>query len=421
MLNESSITQLQDLAIFGNPPAFAEKVHVGRPNIGNRERLLQRIADMLDRNWLTNNGPYVQEFEKTLAEFVGVGHCVAMCNGTVALEIAIRALGLTGEVIVPSFTFIATAHALQWQEITPVFCDIDPRTHTLDPGQIERMITPRTTGIIGVHTWGRSCNIDDLQAIARRRRLQLMFDAAHAFGCSYKGKLIGGFGRCEVFSFHATKFFNAFEGGAALTNDGVLAEKMRLMRNFGFGGYDNVIYIGTNGKMTEVCAAMGLTSFESIDEFLETNRRNYYKYRRELATVPGVTVMAYDENERTNYQYVVVQVDEPEAGLSRDELAQVLTAENVMARRYFSPGCHRMEPYRSYFPHAALVLPETERLCSSVLVLPTGTGINEEAITRICQIVGTAVSNAPAVRGQLVRPVARQVTPPMTLRSSAIG
>ena len=402
MLKSGAKAELHDLAIFGRPPAFAEKLHVGRPNIGNRERLLARINDMLDRNWLTNDGPYVQEFETKLATFVGVRHCVAMCNGTVALEIAIRALGLTGEVIVPSFTFIATAHALQWQEITPVFCDIDPRTHNLDPGQVEKMITPRTSGIIGVHTWGRSCDIAALEAIARRRKLQLLFDAAHAVGCSYKGKSIGGFGRCEVFSFHATKFFNTFEGGAVLTNDEVLAEKMRLMRNFGFRGYDNVIYIGTNGKMTEVCAAMGLTSLESVDEFIETNRRNHSAYRRELDGIPGVSVMAYDERERANYQYVVLEVDERAAGLNRDELVDVLFAENVLARRYFFPGCHRMEPYRSYFPHAALILPETERLCRRVMLLPNGTSVDEPAISQICQIIRTAVSNAPAVRAQVV-------------------
>jgi dTDP-4-amino-4,6-dideoxygalactose transaminase len=404
-----------DLAIFGKPPAFAEKMHVGRPNVGNREHLMARINDMLDRVWFTNNGPYVQEFEAKLAAFVGVRHCVAMCNGTVALEIAIRALGLTGEVIVPSFTFVATAHALQWQEITPVFCDIDPRTHNLDPGQVEKMITPRTSGIIGVHTWGRSCDIAALEAIARSRNLQLLFDAAHAFGCSYNGKLIGGFGRCEVFSFHATKFFNTFEGGAVLTNDEVLAEKMRLMRNFGFRGYDNVIYIGTNGKMTEVCAAMGLTSLESVDEFVETNRRNHSAYRREFDGIPGVGVMAYDERERANYQYVVLEVDERTAGLTRDELVDVLFAENVLARRYFFPGCHRMEPYRSYFPHAALILPETERLCRRVMVLPNGTSVDEPAISQICQIIRTAVSNAPAVRAQVVSSKAH----PRTERSAA--
>src|ERR1019366_7854277 len=259
MLKTETKLQLRDLAIFGQQPAFAEKVHVGRPHIGNRVNLLARINEMLDRNWLTNDGPYVREFEARLAELVGVRQCVAMCNATISLEIAIRALGLTGEVIVPSFTFIATAHALQWQEITPVFCDIDPRTHNLDPAQVEKMITPRTTGIIGGHTWGRPCDIAALEFIARRRNLQLLFDAAHAFRCSHKGKAIGGLGRCEIFSFHATKFFNTFEGGAVLTNDDSLAQKMRLMRNFGFRGNDNVIYIGTNGKMTEVCAAMGLT------------------------------------------------------------------------------------------------------------------------------------------------------------------
>jgi dTDP-4-amino-4,6-dideoxygalactose transaminase len=400
-LRRPSNVQLESLAIFGASPAFAEKLHVGRPNIGNRDRFLARINDMLDRNWLTNDGPYVQEFETRLAEFVAVRHCVAMCNATVALEIAIRALGLTGEVIVPSFTFIATAHALQWQEITPVFCDIDPRTHNLDPAQVEKMITPRTTAIIGVHTWGRACDIDALQAIARRRNLQLLFDAAHAFACSYRGKLIGGFGRCEVFSFHATKFFNTFEGGAVLTNDDALAGKMRLMRNFGFHGNDNVIYIGTNGKMTEACAAMGLTSLESVGEFMETNRRNHRAYRRELAAIPGVSLMAYDENGRTNFQYIVLEVDQAAAGLSRDDLVAVLSAENVLARRYFFPGCHRMEPYRSYFPHAALVLPETEKLCRRVLVLPNGSSVNDEIIAKIRHILATAIANAPAVRARL--------------------
>lgn len=401
MLKPSAKPELHNLAIFGKPPAFAEKVHVGRPNIGNRERLLERINEMLDRNWLTNDGPYVQQFEKQIAEFLGVRHCVAICNGTVALEIAIRALGLTGEVIVPSFTFVATAHALQWQEITPVFCDIEARTHQMDPAQIEKMITPRTSGIIGVHTWGRACDVEALEAIARRRSLHLLFDAAHAFGCSHKGRPIGGFGRCEIFSFHATKFFNSFEGGAVATNDDGLAEKMRLMRNFGFRGNDNVIYIGTNGKMTEVCAAMGLTSLESVDEFVETNRRNYHAYRRALNGIPGLTLMAYDESARTNYQYIVVEVNEQEAGLGRDELVQVLTAENVLARRYFFPGCHRMEPYRSYFPHAWLTLPETEKVCRRVMVLPNGTSVDEAAISQIVQVMQTAVSNGAAVRARL--------------------
>ena len=251
-------TEPKMLAVLGGTPAFAEPLHVGRPNIGDRQRLLTRIEDMLDRRWFTNNGPYVQAFERQIAEYVGVKHCVAMCNATIALEIAIRAAGLRGEVIVPSFTFIATAHALQWQEITPVFCDVAPGSHHLDPTQVERLITPRTTGIIGVHVWGVPCDIEALTEISQRRGLSLMFDAAHAFSCSYKGRLIGGFGDAEVFSFHATKFLNAFEGGVVTTNNDHLAERMRFMRNFGFAGIDDVDYVGTNGKMTEVCAAMGL-------------------------------------------------------------------------------------------------------------------------------------------------------------------
>ena len=187
---------------------------------------------MLDRRRLTNRGPFVRQLEERIADYVGVNHCIAMTNGTIALEIAIRALGMTGEVIVPSMTFIATAHSLQWQQIKPVFCDIDPATHNVDPNRIEELITPLTTGIIGVHVWGRPCEIDLLSENAGRNNLKLLFDAAHAFGCSYKGKMIGNFGDAEVLSFHATKFFNTFEGGAVLTNDDLLAEKNRLMKNW---------------------------------------------------------------------------------------------------------------------------------------------------------------------------------------------
>lgn len=368
-------------------PAFTEKLHVGRPNVGNREVLLSRINDMLDRRWLTNNGPFVQEFERRLQDFLGVKHCIAMCNATIALEITTRALGLKGEVIVPAFTFVATAHSLQWQEITPVFCDIDPVTHSIDPEQVERMITPRTTGIIGVHLWGRACNVEALADIAARHNLKLVLDAAHAFGCSHNGRMIGCFGDAEVFSFHATKFFNTFEGGLVATNDDMLAEKIRLMKNFGFHGYDNVIYVGTNGKMTEVCAAMGLTNLESIDEFMAHNRRNYECYREHLADIPGIILFQYNEQERCNYQYIVLEVEESIFGMSRNQLVEILHSHNVIARRYFYPGCHRMEPYRSYFPHAGLLLPETELIADRVMLLPTGTAIGNKEIKIIASII----------------------------------
>jgi len=390
--------------MFGGKPLFAEALHVGRPNIGNRQKFEARVADILDRRWLTNSGQYVKELEQRIAEFVGVKHCIAMCNATVALEIAIRALGLTGEVIVPSFTFIATAHALQWQQIVPVFCDIDPATHNIDPRRVAQLITPRTTGIIGVHVWGRACDTETLGEIARRNNLRLLFDAAHAFACSHKGQMIGGFGDAEVFSFHATKFFNTFEGGAVTTNDDELATKIRLMKNFGFSGYDQVTYIGTNGKMSEISAAMGLTSLESLTDFIKTNRLNYQQYQEGLAGVADIRLLTFDENEKCNYQYIVTEIDESKAGISRDELVEILHAENVIARRYFYPGCHRMEPYRTCYPDAGLMLPLTERLADCVVTLPTGTAVTSKQISDICELIKWVISHGAEVHRRLSRP-----------------
>ncbi len=409
---------IDELAIFTGTPAFAERLHVGRPNVGDRDRLLARINDILDSRRLTNGGAYVREFERRLAELAGVRHCIALCNGTVALEVAVRALGLTGEVIVPSFTFIATAHALQWQGLTPVFCDIDPRTHNLDPACVEPLITARTSAIVGVHVWGRPCDIEALERIARRHRLRLLFDAAHALACSHRGRMIGSFGDAEIFSFHATKFVNSAEGGAVATNDSELAAKVRLMSNFGFSGYDNVVSLGTNGKMSELCAALGLTALESLEEFIAVDRRNYELYRRELAGLPGLDFVTYDAAQRHNYQYVVVTVDRDRAGLSRDDLVRVLHAENVMARRYFYPGCHRMEPYRSRTlstnghsgtPNAELCVrdPEpsplrhTEALAQRVLSLPTGTSVDAHAITTIGRILRLVLNGHGEVRRRL--------------------
>lgn len=398
---KETIFTAESLAIFGAPPAFEEPLHVGRPNIGDRRGILDRMEEMLERNWLSNNGPFVQEFESRIAEVAGVKHCVAACNATVALELAIRALGMRGEVIVPSYTFVATAHALQWQEIMPVFCDIDPVTRTLDPALVESLITPRTTGIIGVHLWGQPCDVEGLAELAARRNLKLLYDAAHAFGCSHKGRMIGSFGDAEVYSFHATKFLNAFEGGAIVTNDDDLARRLRLMKNFGFDGPDSVVYLGINGKMTEASAAMGLASLDCMHTFVEANRRNLARYDLKLADLPGVVLTTDETLEQRNYQYVVVEVDEEEAGLSRDQLLKVLHAENVLARRYFYPCCHRMEPYKTLFPSAGLRLPVTERLAERVLCLPTGMAMSESAIDVVCDVIRTALRHGEAVRKRL--------------------
>jgi dTDP-4-amino-4,6-dideoxygalactose transaminase len=366
--------------------SIEEVLHVGSPNIGNRVKFFEYVNEIFDRRWLTNDGPLVRDFEKRIAEYHDVKHCVAMCNGTIALEIAIRALGLKGEVIVPSFTFVATAHSLSWQGITPVFADIDPTTHNLCPDAVRRMITPRTTGIIGVHLWGRPAQVSELQKIADEQGLKLMFDGAHAFGCTYLGKSIGNFGNCEILSFHATKFFNTFEGGAVLTNDDDLADKMRLMRNFGFSGYDNVIHPGTNGKMIEIVAAMGLVNLESIDEYVKVNYRNYQCYRDGLENIPGISLLQYDESERNNYQYIVIEVDE-DCRATRDRIVEALHAENILSRKYFWPGCHNMKPYRELYSQAGLLLPNTQKVSSRVIVLPTGTTMDNQRINKVLDII----------------------------------
>lgn len=382
-----------DLAIFGASPAFLEPLHVGRPNLGDKEALLQYTSEIYDRRWLTNNGPLVQELEARIAARLGVRHCIAMCNGTVALEIAVRALGLDGEVIIPSYTFIATAHALHWQAITPVFADIDPDSQNLDPDAVRRMITPRTSGIIGVHLWGRPAPVEALQQIADEHGLQLMFDAAHGFDCSHEGKKLGNFGRCEVLSFHATKVFNTFEGGAVVTNDDELAEAIRLMRNFGFAGYDNVIHPGTNGKMPEINAAMGLVNLEALGEFVAANERCHSRYSAALAGMPGLTVLPYDRESDPNYQYVVVEVG-ADSPVDRDGLLAALHAENILARKYFWPGCHGMRPYRDLFPHARLVLPNTLLVADRVIVLPTGPTLDGAAIDTVTAVINQRMAVA---------------------------
>lgn len=348
-----------------------ETLHVGRPNIGNRTRFQGRLDDIFERRWLSNNGRYVQELEERIAEIVGVRHCIAVCNATVGLQVAMKAAGVTGQVIVPAWTHIATAHALSWIGLEPVFWDVDS-THHLEPSWWGGRTPIDAAAILATHLWGRPCDIDRLAGLAAAYRIPLIFDAAHAFGCSYRGQMIGGFGNAEVFSFHATKFVNSFEGGAICTNDDALAERARAMINFGYRD-GAVQYMGTNAKMSEAHAAMALTSIESMQFFVAINRQNYHEYQNQL---PGVTFVEYDEAECNNYQYVVIEIE------NRDRVMEALHAENIMAKRYFWPGLHRVAPYCR-----GETLPETERLAACTLALPTGTAIGIPEITRVCDII----------------------------------
>jgi dTDP-4-amino-4,6-dideoxygalactose transaminase len=369
------------------------QLHVGQPNIPDPQDFISRVDAILNDKWLTNNGPVVQEFERRLAKFLNVDHVIATSSATSALMVSARALGLYGEVIVPSFTFIATPHSLQWLGIRPVFVDIDPQTHNIDASQIEHLITPRTTGILAVNLWGRSCKPDIIDRIAARYNLKVIYDSSHAFGCSHLGNLLGSYGDCEVFSFHATKFLNSIEGGAITTNNSALAHQLRHSINFGFSALDKVDSLGINAKQNEVCAAMGLSNLASLPAILRHNESIYLRYRQNLAPIHALTLIEYDMSELNNFQYIVLELDAELSPISRDDLIAHLWLHNVRARKYFWPGCHKMEPYLSLYPDLCSSLKVTEYVASRVIVLPTGLSVSLGDVDRICRLLYDAISS----------------------------
>jgi len=386
---------VRNLAVFGGQPTFKEPLHVGRPNLARTSELISAFRGILESKWLTNDGWWVHALEGEIRRYLNVKHCVVVANGTLGLEIAAKALmPKCGEVIMPSFTFAATPHALAWQRYKPVFADINPTTHVLDPVDVESRITDATVGILGVHTWGTPCEIEALTAIAVRHSLPLFFDAAHAFGCKYRNRSIGNFGRCEVFSFHATKFFNTVEGGAITTNDYQLAKRLRELRNFGFvgDGTHTTTGIGINAKMSELHAAVGVMNLAEITSFVDRNFVNYVNYKYNLT---NCDLQVYQQ-EGGNYQYVVVEL--LSNALSADVLVKVLQAENIMARRYFSPPCHKMTPYNQEGSY----LPNTETVSNRVFVLPTGMSVRQQDVDKVCEIILYCIEHAGEIMEKVI-------------------
>ena len=340
--------------------------------------------------WFTNDGPLVKELELGIADYLRVRHCVLTANGTVALQILSHALELTGEVIVPSFTFVATPNAMKWQGLDPVFCDIDPRTLNIDPESCEALITERTSAILGVHLWGRPCDIPRLRSVADRHGIHLIFDAAHGFGCGHDNALIGNFGDAEVFSLHATKAFHCGEGGAITTADDGLAERLREIRNFGFVAADTTTRLGINAKMPELSAALGLANLEALAESISRSRRVIECYQAGLRTVPGIEIRPCTAP-RHNFHYAVAELDQGSSGISRDLLVEVLESENVLARKYFFPGCHKLAPYHD---ESCDSLPHTEFAAERSLILPAGPEMSPALVDSVCELLGDIVSNA---------------------------
>lgn len=375
---------ITDLAIFGGEPFFKEPLFVGRPNICNREKLFQRLNEATDRRWLTNDGPLLLEMEARFAEFLEVKHCIAVSNATLGLQLLAHALELKGEVLMPSFTFIGTARAMEWQGLKPRFCDVLDSRHSIDPNAVRMAITPKVSAILGVHLWGIPCQIDELQAIADEHDIPLIFDAAHAIGSVYKGKKIGNFGRAEVFSLHATKAIHALEGGLITTNDDQLATRIRLARNYGILDEDIFAGTGINAKMNEYSAAMALSNLEGYDDLLTHNQHIQRVYKSSIQEIPAVQFVTANTLSEHNSHYAVLNVPS-ELPVERDRMRKILRAENVYARRYFWPSCHNIIPYCNDIHSNSLQV--TDKLAGSLLQLPTGFQMTAEDAANIGKLI----------------------------------
>lgn len=392
-----------DLSIFGGSPLFDRPLHVNEPWVGDRRTFDRHLDKAWEGKKFSNDGPLAMELERRLEEKLGVEHCVLMSNGTAALAVLLSVLGVKGEVIIPSFTFVSTPHALLMAGIQPVFCDVRPGDWNISVDHCKSLITEKTSAIIPTHLWGRPSDVEALQDLADRHKIHLLFDAAHAFGCSHDGRAIGTFGDAEIFSFHATKAFHTAEGGAVTCHDAGLAAKLRQARNFGFTGYDCVSGVGTNAKMSELSAALGLTNLDGFDASVKLNKSVYRSYLEHLDGVAHASLMRFDEREANNYWYISMELSD-DSPIARDDVLRILQAENILARRYFFPGCHRMEPYGTLFPQMDSQLPNTRRIAGRVLVLPGGSGVSTDDARDICHVLGFILSHPDEINERLRDP-----------------
>lgn len=370
---------------FGSPAASLangfEDVPLTRPSVPDAKALAEEIVDVLESGTLTN-GPRVREFEARVAEYIGVKHCIAVASCTAGLMLVLRAADIRGDVVVPSFTFAATAHAVAWNGLTPLFADVDPRTLTLSPDAVRRALGVRTSAILATHTFGTPCDVEALDELARRHGLRLFFDAAHALGSLRNGVPVGGFGDAEVFSLSPTKVVIAGEGGIIATNDDVLADRCRIGRDYGNPGDYNCQFVGLNGRMSEIHAAVAIASFRDVDEHVERRNELARRYREELSGVSGIDFPQVSDADRSTYKDFTILVDSDLFGVDADVLGRALAAVGIETRRYYSPPVHAMQAYRSIGGMNGH-LPVTELVASRVLTLPMWSEMRPDQVTHV--------------------------------------
>ena len=349
------------------------------------EEYIEEIRSIWDSHWLTNMGEKHKALQAELQKYMGVPAVELLTNGHMALELSLQAMNLQGEVITTPFTFASTTHAIVRNGLEPVFCDIDPETYTMDVTQIERLITDRTCAILPVHVYGNVCNIEEIERIAHKYELKVLYDAAHTFGETYKGQGIGNFGDASCFSFHATKVFNTIEGGAVCYRDPDMGRRLYELKNFGIHGPEEVDAVGANAKMNEFCAAMGLCNLRHVDEEIAKRRAVVERYREHLEGVDGLRLNVQQPEVRSNYAYFPVVFDENLFGASRNEVMDALAQNGIGARKYFYPLTNTFECFHGKYDVDAT--PVALHVAKRVLTLPLYADLSMEDVDRICKII----------------------------------
>ncbi len=364
---------------------MSEKINVTRSSMPEYEEYCEEIKELWDSRWLTNMGKKHKQLQSELTEYLDVENIDLLTNGHMALELSMQALGLTGEVITTPFTFASTTHAIVRNGLKPVFCDINPDDFTIDVSKIESLITDRTSAIVPVHVYGNVCNIEEIQRIADKYGLKVIYDAAHTFGVKYKGKGVGSFGDISCFSFHATKVFNSIEGGAVCFKDERFGKDLYNLKNFGIRGPEVVEAVGSNAKMNEFCAAMGICNLRHIDEEIAKRKAVAERYRSHLEGMAGIKLNPVQKDVQSNYSYFPVIFDEKMFGLSRNEVYKALAENNITARKYFYPLTNTFECFHGKYN--VDLTPVALYISNRVLTLPLYADLSMEDVDKICSII----------------------------------
>lgn len=376
--------------LLGGKPVFKSPIYVTKPVLPSMEQFVERIKLIFKTGILTNSGPFSVELEKTITKYLGVSDCALLCNGTIALQLALSSYRLSGEIITTPFTFPATVHVIALNQITPVFCDIDSDTYNIDVRQIENLITTKTTAILPVHVYGVPCDVEAIDIIAKRHGLRVIYDAAPAFGVQYKGRSIGNFGDASMFSFHGTKIFSTFEGGALVSSDDYFMQRVRILRNFGIISETEVISLGINGKINEIQCAFGLATLDLIKDEIAKRKYLYNKYTNGLKNLPGLYFQKIPKDIEQNYQYFSIRINKEEYGLNRDELTLVLREENIFPRKYYYPLCSQYPIYKGLPFSKPDILPVATNVTENILCLPLYGILSPEIVDIIIEIIHQA-------------------------------